>query len=159
MTMKAAAFTLALLLGGTAIAQTTTDTDATTPDATVSTDATSTGTTDATDTSTTATTDTSGQWSNTSTTGTTTMASNMAGGMTVAPDNSNPRRDARGIRVISAPAVAPAGYNGTMSTNTGMGGPLLDASGQAVAAGGDMPSCSRTVTDHCVQTYERSRRR
>jgi hypothetical protein len=87
------------------------------------------------------------------------MASNMAmGGQTVQPDNSNPERDARGIRVISAPAVVPAGYNGTASTGTAMGGPLLDANGQPMGASDNLPACSRTVTDHCVQTYERRRR-
>ena len=144
--MKAAAFTIAMLLGGTAIAQT---------------DTTSSTTTDTTAT----TTDTSTTWSNTATTtpaATPMAAANPmapASGQTVAPDNSNPERDARGIAVISAPAVVPAGWNNTASALTGTGGPELDASGQPVTtAASDLPPCSRTVTDHCVQTYERNRR-
>ena len=76
----------------------------------------------------------------------------------VSPGNSAPERDARGIAVISAPAVVPAGWNGTANSLTGTGGPELDTSGQPVAAASDLPPCSRTVTDHCVQTYERNRR-
>ena len=136
--MKAAAFTIALLLSGTAIAQTSTDSTVTGTDPAAS------------------------GWSNstTATTTDTTMTTSMAGGQTVAPGNMNPRRDARGIPVISAAAVAPAGYNGTADTGTGMGGPLLDANGQTMAdTGASTQPCTRTVTDHCLQTYERSRRR
>ena len=149
--MKAAAFTIALLLSGTAIAQTHTDADSVSPDTSVSMD------TMATDTGVTDSATAAESWSNT---GSTTMASNMApaGGQIVEPGNQNPERDARGIRVISLAAVVPAGYNGTMAGNTGMGGPLLDASGQPVSASGDLPACSRTITDRCVQTYERGRR-
>ena len=160
--MKAAAFTIALLLSGTAIAQTNTDADSVSPDTSVSMDTTSTSTTTsmdtmATDTGVTDSATAAESWSNT---GSTTMASNMApaGGQIVEPGNQNPERDARGIRVISLAAVVPAGYNGTMAGNTGMGGPLLDASGQPVSASGDLPACSRTITDRCVQTYERGRR-
>ena len=138
--MKAAAFTAALmLLSGTAMAQTYSD-----PATTDSTSMTA----------------PSSGWSN-SATNSMTMATNTApaGGQVVAPDNSNPRRDARGIAVISAPAIAPAGYNGTASGMTGMGGPELDANGNAVTATASAQPCTRTVTDHCVQTYERSRRR
>jgi hypothetical protein len=141
--MKLAALSIALLLSGTAIAQTTDTTTTTSADQTTMPES---GTA------------ANGQWSNT-TTGATTAVPALAGGQMVAPGNDNPRRDARGIPVISAPAVAPAGYNGTMGTNTGMGGPALDASGQPMAASDKLPACSRTVTDHCVQTYERSRRR
>jgi hypothetical protein len=42
---------------------------------------------------------------------TTTTTAMPAGGQTVAPDNSAPERDARGIAVISDPATAPSGYN------------------------------------------------
>ena len=132
--LKAAAFTTALLLSSAAIAQTDTDmTSSATPD-------------------------TSTTWSNAATP--TVPANPMApsSGQTVAPDNSNPERDARGIAVISAPAVVPAGWNGTANSLTGTGGPELDTSGQLVAAASDLPPCSRTVTDHCVQTYERNRR-
>ena len=71
-------------------------------------------------------------------------------GTTVAPDNSNPEHDARGIAVISDPAVVPAGFNGTVGA--AVGGPL-----EPVAADASYPPCSRTITDNCTQTYERGR--
>ena len=79
----------------------------------------------------------------------------MATSQIVAPDNSNPERDARGIPVISDAATVPAGFNNP----PGMGGPLVDASQPAPTqpATEDYPACSRTVTDNCVQTYERGR--
>jgi hypothetical protein len=128
--MKVAAFTLALLFGGTAFAQASTDMPAPV-DAT-----------------------------NSYTTPADAMATGMAsaGSQVVLPSNANPERDARGIAVISDPAIVPAGFNGT--TGGAMGGPLLDAAtGQPI----DTPDastrpCSRTVTDNCVQTYERGRR-
>ena len=74
---------------------------------------------------------------------------------TVAPDNSNPERDARGIPVISDAATVPAGFNNP----PGMGGPLVDASAAPAPqpATDSYPPCSREVTDNCVQTYERGR--
>jgi hypothetical protein len=75
-----------------------------------------------------------------------------AGTATVAPANSAPERDARGIPVVSAPATAPAGWNVPYGTGTPA------PAGQAAAPMGaatDLPPCSRTVTDRCVQTYER----
>jgi hypothetical protein len=90
-------------------------------------------------------------WTTTATTTTT------ATPMVVQPSNAAPERDARGIAVISAPAVVPIGYNGT--TGDAVGGPLLDpTTGQPIAAASSQP-CTRTVTDHCVQTYERRRAR
>lgn len=71
-------------------------------------------------------------------------------GASVAPDNSNPERDARGIAVISDPAMVPAGYNGTGAA--AVGGPLELAAGD-----NSYPPCSRSVTDNCLQTYERGR--
>ncbi|HYJ31077.1 MAG TPA: hypothetical protein VEW25_12140 [Allosphingosinicella sp.] len=73
---------------------------------------------------------------------------------TVAPGNTNPETDARGIPVISAPAVAPAGWNAPLGQAT------APASGPAPSMGAatDLPPCSRTVTDRCVQTYERGAR-
>src|SRR5688500_19974571 len=64
----------------------------------------------------------------------TTMASDVPESATAAqvvqPSNANPERDARGIAVISAPAVAPAGWNGVPAS--AMGGPELDpATGEA----------------------------
>ncbi|MBV8685910.1 MAG: hypothetical protein JOZ90_00385 [Alphaproteobacteria bacterium] len=78
----------------------------------------------------------------------------------VQPGNSAPERDARGIPVISAAATVPAGWNGIAGTGEAMGGPLLDpATGEAVAdPAAAYPACTRTVTDHCLQTYERGRR-
>jgi hypothetical protein len=74
----------------------------------------------------------------------------------VMPDNTAPRVDNNGNTVISAPAVAPAGFNQAPGMN-GVGGPYVDASQPAptTTATGDYPPCSRTVTDHCIQTYER----
>ena len=76
---------------------------------------------------------------------------------TVPPSNSAPARDARGIPVVSAPAVAPAGWN----VPYGSGAPTAPASQPAPSMGAatDLPPCSRTVTDRCVQTYERGARR
>jgi hypothetical protein len=70
----------------------------------------------------------------------------------VPPGNSAPERDARGIPVVSAPASAPAGWNQPLGSGT------ATAAGQpapAMGAATDLPPCSRTVTDRCVQTYER----
>ena len=74
---------------------------------------------------------------------------------TVAPGNTDPERDARGIPVISDPATAPAGANQPAPT-----GPAVPAPNQAAAfatqpSTGEKPPCSRTVTDNCTQTYER----
>jgi hypothetical protein len=73
----------------------------------------------------------------------------------IEPSNANPERDARGIAVISAAAVAPAGWNGIPAS--AMGGPELDAvTGEAVAPD-SYPACTASVTDRCLQTYERGR--
>jgi hypothetical protein len=75
----------------------------------------------------------------------------------VAPSNSNPERDARGIAVISDPATVPAGWNGT--AGSAMGGPEIDpVTGEPVAEQEIYPACTATVTDNCVQTYERGRK-
>ena len=88
---------------------------------------------------------------------TTTTTSMPATSQVVQPSNANPERDARGIPVISDAAVAPPGFNNP----PGMGGPLVDASQPAaqMPATQSYPPCTRTVTDHCVQTYERGRSR
>jgi len=85
------------------------------------------------------------------TTTTTTATSQVA-----QPSNASPELDARGIPVISDPATVPAGFNAP----PGMGGPLVDASSPPAPQPADQtyPACSRTVTDNCVQTYERGRR-
>jgi len=176
--MRTAAIAIALLLSGTAYAQTTTTTQpdvdvdvGTQPDGDPDVDLdvgtkTKTTTHHSDGTATTVSTSTAnapGDMPNVSTsasTGTTTMASAMpASGQVVAPSNANPEHDARGIAVISDPAVVPAGFNGT--TGTGVGGPLVDPATGTTMTGADAshPPCSKTVTDNCVQTYERGRRR
>lgn len=88
------------------------------------------------------------------TTATSTYAMAPASGPLAQPDNSNPERDARGIRVISDPAVVPSGFNGI--AGTAMGGPLNDpATGEAQGADTSYPACTATVTDNCIQLYER----
>jgi hypothetical protein len=73
----------------------------------------------------------------------------------VQPSNANPERDARGIAVISDPAVVPDGYNGF--TGTAMGGPLVDpVTGETIdPADSSYPPCTASVTDNCIQLYER----
>ena len=96
------------------------------------------------------------QTTDTGTTTTTTAA--PMGGQTVAPDNSAPERDARGIAVISAPASAPTGYNmGAQTVPAGTAPPTVAA--PTPTASGPLPPCTRTVTDRCTQTYERGRAR
>src|SRR5687767_15851146 len=86
---------------------------------------------------------------------TTTTAVTPASGSVVQPSNADPERDARGIAVISDPAVVPAGWNGT--AGTAMGGPELDpVTGEPVDAE-TYPACTATVTDNCLQTYEQCR--
>jgi hypothetical protein len=90
------------------------------------------------------------------TTGTGSMAMTTATGTVQAPGNAAPERDARGIAVISAEAAAPAGYN--QPAQTGPAGTLTPtAPVTSMGSAGDMPPCSRKVTDHCTQTYERGR--
>jgi hypothetical protein len=176
--MRTAAFAIALLLSGAAFAQTTTttqpdvDVDAhvgTQPDGdpdvdldvdvgskTKTTAPNADGTVVTTSTST-----TDGASDGTMATGTMTVATNVTPPMNpvVQPSNANPEHDARGIAVISDPAVVPAGFNGT--TGTGVGGPMVDPVTGATVTGAEAshPACTRTVTDNCVQTYERGRRR
>jgi hypothetical protein len=122
--MRTVAFAIALLIGGTAMAQAPT-------------------------------TQTQTGWDSSQTA----MSTTAPTGSVVEPSNANPRRDERGIAVISMAAVVPAGWNGASDTGTGMGGPLLDPNtGQPVSDTGSYPPCSRSVTDKCVQTYERHRR-
>ena len=92
---------------------------------------------------------------------TTTTTATTHGSTTVAPANTAPERDARGIPVISDPATAPAGVN--VPANAGAG-QVVPAPDQAAAfatqpSTKSYPICSRTVTDNCVQNYERGRRR
>jgi hypothetical protein len=86
----------------------------------------------------------------------TTADSSTATRQIVEPSNSDPERDARGIAVISAAALVPAGWNGT-AAGAAMGGPELDAvTGEAIAPDA-YPACTASVTDKCLQTYERGR--
>jgi hypothetical protein len=81
-------------------------------------------------------------------------------GTTVAPGNAAPERDARGIPVISNPAWAPAGTNLSPVITSGaqaVPNPNQSAAFQAYAAAETYPACTRTVTDNCIQTYERRR--
>ena len=176
--MRTAAFAIALLLSGAAFAQTTTTTQpdvdvdvGVQPDGDPDVDLdvgtkTKTTTHHADGTATTVSTSTAnsdGDAPNVATTapGTMTVATAMpaAGGQVVAPSNANPEHDARGIAVISDPAVVPAGFNG--ATGTGVGGPMVDPATGATMTGADAshPPCSKTNTDNCVQTYEKGRRR
>ncbi|MEA3054345.1 MAG: hypothetical protein QOG72_3248 [Sphingomonadales bacterium] len=181
--MRTAALAIALLLSGSAFAQTTTttqpdvDVDAhvgTQPDGdpdvdldvdvgskTKTTTVNPDGTAATTSTSTTDGPSDGTMPTDVATAGTMTVATNVTPPMNpvVQPSNAAPERDARGIAVISDAAVVPAGFNGT--TGTGVGGPMIDpATGKAVT-GADVshPPCTATVTDNCVQTYERGRRR
>jgi hypothetical protein len=86
---------------------------------------------------------------------TTTTTTTTATSQVSQPSNSAPELDARGIPVISDPASVPAGFNNP----PGMGGPMVDASQPPAPqpATESYPPCTRTVTDNCVQTYERGR--
>ena len=164
--MRTAVIAMALLMSGAAIAQTYPTTQASPPDldvdadvgvqpdgdldvdADIDVDPATTGTT-------------TGVTSPTTTAGTDTMTSQTmamapASGAIVQPGNAHPEHDARGIAVISDPAAVPAGFNGV--TTTAVGGPLADpATGEAIAADDTYPACSATVTDNCLQAYERGR--
>jgi hypothetical protein len=77
------------------------------------------------------------------------------GGMTVPAANTAPKRDARGVPVVSADAQAPAGWNAPPSVGGTGASPAAPAA--PMAAAGPLPPCTRKVTDHCTQTYERGR--
>lgn len=76
-------------------------------------------------------------------------------------DGSPPERDARGIPVISAPAVAPPGANVWVPMQNGMRAvPAADpamvfATRQSTET---YPNCTATVTDNCIQAYVRRTR-
>jgi hypothetical protein len=134
--MKLIMMAAALMLGGAAVAQTTED-----------------------DTETTTTTTTTTAPAEAEAPMTTAMPMSSSTGQTVAPDNSAPERDARGIPVVSAPAVAPAGfYQPAQMVPAGTAPPAVAAAPAAsMGTAGPLPPCTRTVTDHCTQTYERGR--
>ena len=140
--MKLIMMAAALMLSSAAVAQTTTEEDTDTTTTTESTTAPETTTT---------TTTTAAQPGNMST-----MSS--AAPRTVAPGNTSPERDARGIPVVSAPAAAPGGYN-PPAQMVPAGTPRPTVAAPTPTAAGPLPPCTRTVTDRCTQTYERGRAR
>ncbi len=74
-----------------------------------------------------------------------------------APAVQRPARDSRGIPVVSEAATPPAGTNQPFHVPQGAQ-VVLNPNQQAFApqpAQGEMPPCSRTVTDRCTQTHER----
>jgi hypothetical protein len=79
---------------------------------------------------------------------------------TVAPGNTAPERDARGVAVVSDPATAPAGTNqpAPASGTRAVPAPNQSAAFATQPSTGEKPPCSRTVTDNCTQTYERGPR-
>ena len=97
------------------------------------------------------------QTTDTTTTQTTTTSTET----TVAPGNTAPERDARGIPVVSDPATAPAGVNipVTAGPNVQIVAPSSPQTIPSQPSTETYPVCSRTVTDNCVQNYERGRRR
>lgn len=139
--MKSAAFAIALLVSGAAVAQTYPSTDTTTTTTTTTMPDTTTTTTPNTPMPDAMSTDTS-------------MTMTPATGQVVQPSNADPEHDARGIAVISDSAVAPAGFNG----GAAVGGPVDTSNALATQpATEDYPACTTTVTDNCLQTYERGR--
>lgn len=78
-------------------------------------------------------------------------------GMAVAPGNQAPERDARGIAVVSDSAEAPAGANGPPPAGAAVPSPNQAAVFASRPASEEYQACSRTVTDNCVQNYERGR--
>lgn len=158
--MKKLVFAAALMLGTAAVAQdatqeTTGDMSAQ-PDTTTEAD-TGMQTDMSTQTGTTMPADTSAQAGTMST-----MQTMPAGpAQPVAPGNDNPERDARGIAVVSDPAMAPAGANQPVSAPPGA--QVVVSSNQSAVfstqpSTKEYPPCSKGVTDGCVQTYERGSR-
>jgi hypothetical protein len=91
-----------------------------------------------------------------------TALAQTAGTQTSAPGNAAPELDARGIPVVSDPAEVPAGAN--EATPIAPGAVYTPRGDQRTvftprAASETYPPCTRTVTDNCVQTYERRTRR
>lgn len=80
-----------------------------------------------------------------------------ASSVALAQTSGSPATDARGIAVVSAPAAAPAGANQMVTVPAGATvtvNPNQSAVFTPTAASGDMPACSKSVTDRCTQTYE-----
>ncbi|HEY0112024.1 MAG TPA: hypothetical protein VGB59_02610 [Allosphingosinicella sp.] len=85
----------------------------------------------------------------------TTDTTAQTGGTMVAPGNTAPARDARGIPVVSEGAMAPDGWN--QPARTVPAGTPMPAPATTITRtdSGPLPPCTRTRTDRCVQTYER----
>ena len=82
-----------------------------------------------------------------------TLALSLAG----AANAQSTATDSRGIPVVSAPATAPAGANQAVTVPPGATvtvNPNQSSVFTPMAASGDMPACTKAVTDHCTQTYE-----
>lgn len=82
----------------------------------------------------------------------------VAGTQTAAPSNADPEHDARGIKVVSDAAEVPAGANEATPVAPGSvftPNPNQQSVFAPRPAAEAYPACSRTVTDNCVQTYER----
>ncbi len=90
------------------------------------------------------------------------MLAVSGGALAQAAPSTAPATDSRGIPVVSAPATAPAGVNVPVSVPAGTQVVINPNQAAAftpvAAAAGDLPPCSKTVTDRCKQTYERSKR-
>lgn len=87
--------------------------------------------------------------------GQTTTTTTTTTGQVVSPGNTSPERDARGIPVVSDPAQAPTGFNQPPAVGGTGASPSSPPTPQPATE--NYPPCSRTVTDNCVQTYERGR--
>ena len=77
---------------------------------------------------------------------------------TATTGNDGPERDARGIPVVSDQATPPAGANQPVAAQPGatyVPNPNAQATFATQPSTKTYPPCSRTVTDGCVQTYER----
>ncbi|WP_129790781.1 hypothetical protein [Sphingosinicella sp. CPCC 101087] len=164
--MKTAIFAAALLLGGAAIAQTTEDTTGQTANQPAAQPATpppaeSTTPPSAQPAAPPSATQSMSQPTTTPSSQPTTMpAASGAGTGTVAPSNESPERDARGIPVVSDPAEVPAGANQAQPIPPGATFTPNPNQAQVFTprpATEEYPTCSRTVTDNCVQSYERGR--
>ncbi len=164
--MKFVMMAAALMLGSAAIAQTTTEeepdmTTETTTDTTTETTPPPDATTSIPPPATTTTTDTMTTTDTTTTDPAAPAPGNMStmrtgAAQAVAPGNASPETDARGVRVISDAATAPAGYNEGARTLPA-GSPMPTVAPPTPTASGPLPPCTRTVTDRCTQTYERGR--
>ena len=168
--MKSLIFAAALGISSVALAQTTGTTGTTDTGTEETTEGQTTGTEGTTQTTGTGTmsTDTSAAGTMTTTTDATASGSMSAGGGmsggggTVAPGNANPERDARGIAVVSDAATAPAGANASVQVQPGarvVASPNQAAAFQTQPSSENYQACTRTITDNCVQTYERGSRR